>query len=243
VADPLELETVFVRKLKRPVGSGVWSAYVLAEGAYGLWLHSPAGSLYRGEDGRTTGLCEVGQGDRDAGRPVVRLIPPAGWWIATWSGDDAELPITVDICTPAALVGPEWTYTDLELDPYLTDAGSVRTDDWDEFLAACESGSISPAEQVAARKATAEIEHLLRQQVEPFGEIGYGRLDAALVMALQPLTDLSSAQTFICERRTSPSRGRTGDHPGQWPLPGAVRASHRDTPWPAGQTRRRSRRP
>ena len=194
MADPLE--TVFVRKLKRPVGSGVWSAYVLAEDTYGLWLHSPVGSLYRGEDGRTTELCEVGQGDRDAGRPIVQLIPPAGWWIATWSGGDAELPITVDICTPPALVGPEWTYTDLELDPYLTDAGAVRTDDWDEFLAACESGLIPPAEQVAARKATADIEHLLRQQVEPFGEIGYGRLDAALAMALQPLTDLSSARTF-----------------------------------------------
>ena len=46
--------------------------------------------------------------DRDAGRPIVQLIPPAGWEIATWPGDDAELPITVDVCTPPALVGPEW---------------------------------------------------------------------------------------------------------------------------------------
>jgi hypothetical protein len=195
VADPLA--TVFVRKLKRPAGSGVWPAYVLAEDAYGLWLHSPAGSLYRGEDGRTTGLCEVGQGDRDAGRPIVQLIPPAGWWIATWSGDDAELPVTVDICTPPALAGPEWTYTDLELDPCRTYAGAVRTDDWDEFVAACDSGLIPRAEQVAARKATAEIEHLLRQRVEPFGEIGSGRLDTALAMVLPPLTDLSGAPTFV----------------------------------------------
>jgi hypothetical protein len=33
VADLLDM--VFVRKLKRPVGSGVWSAYVLGEDAYG----------------------------------------------------------------------------------------------------------------------------------------------------------------------------------------------------------------
>ena len=60
VADPLE--TVFVRKMKRPVGSGVWSAYVLAHDAYGLWLHSPVGSLYRGEDGRTTERGRTGPG-------------------------------------------------------------------------------------------------------------------------------------------------------------------------------------
>ena len=191
MADPLE--KVFVRKLKRPVGSGVWPAYVLAEDAYGLWLHSPAGSTYRGEDGRTARLCEVGQGDRAAGRPIVQLIPSAGWWLATWSGREAELPITIDICTPPRLAGREWTYTDLELDPYLTDAGEVGTDDWDEFLAACESGLISRAEQVAARNATADIEDLLGRRIEPFGEIGYGRLDAALAMALQPLTDLSGA--------------------------------------------------
>lgn len=195
MANPLE--TVFIRKLKRPKGSGVWSAYVLAQDVHGLWLHSPLGSLYRGEDGRTIGVCEVGQGDRDAGMPIVQLIPPAGWWIATWSGDRAKPLITVDICTPPSLVGSEWTYTDLELDPYLTDDGVVGTADWDEFFAACESGLIPYPEQVAARDATAHIEHLLRERVEPFGGVGHDRLDTALSMSLPPLVDLSGAPTFV----------------------------------------------
>jgi predicted RNA-binding protein associated with RNAse of E/G family len=98
---------------------------------------------------------------------------------------------------PPALVGPEWTCADLELDPYLTDTGAVRTGDWDEFLAALRVRLISHAEQVAARKATAEIEHLLRERAEPFGDVGHGRLESVLAMALQPLADLSSAPTFV----------------------------------------------
>ncbi|MGH9117659.1 MAG: hypothetical protein ACRD0A_07200 [Acidimicrobiales bacterium] len=61
-----------------------------------------------------TGECEVGQGNRDAGLPVVSLVPVDGWWFATWYGSSPDPSISVDVCTPATLVDSEWTYVDLE---------------------------------------------------------------------------------------------------------------------------------
>lgn len=64
-----------MKKVKRPAGSGMWSSYVLGTDDFGTWLHTPAGSVYRGEDGRQAGVCEVAQDDRGVGRPIVQLIP------------------------------------------------------------------------------------------------------------------------------------------------------------------------
>jgi hypothetical protein len=184
----------------------VWSAYLLAEDDDGLWLHTPAGSLYRGEDGQIVGFCESAMDADGAGRSMVQLIPRSGWWIATWVGSNAELAIAVDICRPPTLCGSEWTYIDLELDPYLTRDGLVGTDDWDEFLDACASGLISRDEEEAARSATAQIEQWLTERVEPFGVTGFHWLDAAQCMALPPLVDLTDVPTFptaeLAEQRT-----------------------------------------
>jgi len=174
----------------------VWSAYVLAEDDHGLWLHTPAGSLYRGEDGKSVGFCESAMDPNGAGRPMVQLIPRSGWWIASWVGSNAELPIAVDICTPPTLRDSEWTYIDLELDPYLTRDGLVGTDDWDQFLEACASGLIPRHEEDAARSATVQIEQWLTERVDPFGVTGFQRLDTARAMALPPLVDLNGVPTF-----------------------------------------------
>lgn len=104
------LETAFIRKRNRPVGSGVWRAYVV-------------------------------------GRDAVHLIPSISWCIATWVYSTPGYSIAVDICTPPTLVGSEWTYIDLELDPYRRSNGDVGTDDWAEFLGACAVGAISPDEE------------------------------------------------------------------------------------------------
>jgi hypothetical protein len=192
------MQTVGIRKLKRPRGYGRWQAYVLAEDAHGLWLYSPAGSRYRGSDGHTTAECEVGQGNRDAGLRVVSLIPCGGWWIATWTGNDPEPGrphvtdpwISVDICTPPSVIVGEWTYVDLELDPHRSQAGRVWIDDEDEFEAACRAGLISREEQTQARLGASETAGLLRASKEPFGGAGWDRLHAGIEMRLPPLTDL-----------------------------------------------------
>lgn len=181
------VDVVAVRKLKRPVGLGAWGAYALGVDEYGVWLHTPPGSLYRGSDGERSDVCDVAGDSTGAGRPIVQLIPPCGWWIATWYPPTEQRVVTVDICTPAQLVGRTWTYTDLELDPWRGVDGSVTTDDWDEFRAACTAEHISRGEATEAVATTATVEDLLRRGVEPFGREGMTRLNAAQAMALPPL--------------------------------------------------------
>ena len=130
------VQMVFVQKLKRPSGSGIWGAYVLADDEFGIWLHTPAGSRYEGQDGEHVDVCEVAQDTNGAGRSIVQLIAPDAWWIATWYPPGTGLEVSVDICTPAALMDQTFTYTDLELDPWRDADGEVATDDWDEFQAA-----------------------------------------------------------------------------------------------------------
>lgn len=182
--------TVFIRKLKRPDGSGVWPAYVFDANAVGTWLFSPKGSLYRGEKSGVTGICEVGQGSRDEGLPVLHLIPAAGWWVASWAGEGTYPQVSVDICTPPSLVGHTWTYVDLELDVLSHQPGVVRIDDEDEFAAASQAGIITTGEATAARAATDEVARLLRCGAEPFGRQGPGMLAKAITADLLPLRNL-----------------------------------------------------
>ena len=164
---------------------------MLGKDRHGVWLYTPVGSLFRGSDGETTGECEVGQGNRDGGLPVVSLVPVDGWWFATWYGNNADPWISVDVCTPATLVDGEWTYVDLELDPHRSQDGRVWIDDEDEFLDACNAGTIAPDEQVAARAAADEIERRLRALEEPFANAGWQWLRQGMAMQLLPLTELT----------------------------------------------------
>lgn len=164
---------------------------MLGEDAHGVWLYTPAGSLFRGSDGTTIGECEVGQGDRDTGLPVVSLVPAEGWWFAIWYGDSDNPWIAVDVCTPAVLIDGEWTHVDLELDPHRSCDGRVWIDDEDEFADACRAGTISPDEQTAARAAADEIEQRLRRLDEPFGTTGWQWLRRGIALPLPPLTKLA----------------------------------------------------
>jgi hypothetical protein len=185
--DDVGVDVVTLTKLKRPIGSGVWGAYSLGTDQFGAWLHTPTGSLYRGDDGYRTGVCAVAQGNNGAGQPIVQLIAPGEWWIATWYPTAAAHDVTVDICTPAQFTDQTWTYTDLELDPWRSRDGTVSTDDWDEFHAACAAGRISPTEASEAKTATTAIEARLKQRDEPFGRVGATKLTAALALELAPL--------------------------------------------------------
>jgi predicted RNA-binding protein associated with RNAse of E/G family len=64
------------------------------------------------------------------------------------------------------------------------------TEDEDEFVDACAAGLISSVEKLEARKATVEVEAAIRAQDEPFGQLGWNKLDMAIAMSLEPLTDL-----------------------------------------------------
>ena len=182
-------QTVVIRKVKRPEGMGRWPAYVMGGDRHGLWLFSPKGTIYRGQSGSEIAECEVGQGDREAGLDVMHLIPDSGWWITAWCREH-EVRIGVDICTPPRLIDGEWSYIDLEIDPALLSDGRVEIHDEDEFAAACKAGVISPDEAIEAQAATAEIEQCLLNGTEPFGRVGWDRLEEALGLSLPPIREL-----------------------------------------------------
>jgi protein associated with RNAse G/E len=189
------LRKTIIRKVKRPDGVGRWPAYVVSEDSFGVWLYSPKGTIYRGRTGSIITECEVGQGHRAAGRPVLHLIPRAAWWMAAWCFDGDEPVIGADICTPPSLIEGEWRYVDLELDPHVFGDGRVEVLDEDEFRAACDAGVIVPTEAVEARKAAQELARHLRDRVEPFGAIGWGRFHDALALTLPPITVLRGEAT------------------------------------------------
>jgi hypothetical protein len=190
VANAGSMTTVGVRKLRKHGASGRWRAYIVNEDAHGLWLFSPAGSLYRGTNGDWSAECEVGQGARPAGSPVLSLIPPQGWWFATWTWLDQRQHswISVDICTPPRLISGEWTYEDLELDPM--QAADGRSGSKTRMNSSTPAGIITPTEQAAAREASDSIAALMRTATDPLGQAGWQHLASAITMDLPPLTTI-----------------------------------------------------
>ena len=187
-------KTVVIRKIKRPDGLRRWPAYELGEDRHGLWLYSPKGTIFRGQQGAEIGECAVG-GYGNEGRPVLHLIPRDAWWMAAWCEG-----ISVDICTAPSLIDGEWHYIDLELDViahgkgHVAD-GRVHIDDEDEFLAACEAGLISRDEAKQARDAATEMEQCLRLRTEPFGRLGWDKLDKAIGLCLPAIRKLRHVST------------------------------------------------
>jgi hypothetical protein len=182
-----------MRKVKRPAsdGFGRHPVYDLGTDVYGTWLFAPKGTVLRSQSGSGVAECEVGQGTADAGRPVLHLIQNGEWWVAHW----CELFISVDICVPASRADGEWSFTDLELDVLAFADGRVEVHDEDEYMEACHAGTISAEESRKAQAALANVERWLRDGVEPFGGIGWARLDQAISLGLPAIKVLSHVPT------------------------------------------------
>ncbi len=179
--------TTFVRKRKRPTGCGLWPTYQLEKDDYGTWLFTPRHSLHRGNDGT---FCEVAQTSPGGpGEDALHLVPRDGWWFATWRPGGL---LVADISTPPAFVDNEWTYVDLELDPYLRRDGTIGTQDWDDLADAREAGLITDLEHQAAVAASQTLEHHFTHATEPFGPHGWARLKAAIALDLPPLTNFGN---------------------------------------------------
>lgn len=182
---------VYIRKLKRPAGSGLWPTYRTGQDRFGTWLFTPQGSRYRGEKNGTVAYCNVGS-PVGPGIAVMHLVPRTGWWIATfWDEDEPRWSVTVDICTPPRLTDDVLSYTDLELD-ILTDrsTGDAQIVDEDEFMAACDGGFIPADEATAARQTADQIALLARHGAPPFADTGARRLHAAKELGLAPIRHL-----------------------------------------------------
>lgn len=190
------VEPVYIRKQKRPDGGGLWGAYPTAEDGFGLWLFTPRGSVYRGWSRGTVGYCNVGS-PTGPGIPVIHLVPPGAWWIATfWPPGEASWLVSVDISTPSRLADRVWSYDDLELDLLLDGpSGEVRTEDQDEFEHAIRLGLIHEDEAAAARAAAEAAAELMSDRQGVFVQTGQTLLCAALDLGLEPITELPAIRT------------------------------------------------
>jgi uncharacterized protein DUF402 len=182
---------VYIRKQKRPDGCGLWGAYPTAEDQFGLWLFTPRGSIYRGESRGTIGYCNVGS-PTGPGIPVIHVVPPAAWWIATfWTPGEASWTVTFDISTPPYLSDRVWSYDDLQLDLLLDGlSGEVQTEDHDEFEEAIRVGLIHEGEAAAARAAAEAAAELISDRDGVFIRTGQRLLSNALGLGFEPITQL-----------------------------------------------------
>ncbi len=179
--------TTSVRKRKRPTGCGLWPTYQLETDEYGTWLFTPRHSLHLGHDGA---FCEVAQmSPGGPGEDALHLVPRDGWWFATWRPRGL---LVADVSTPPELIDNEWTYVDLELDPYLRRDGTIGTEDRDDLAEARRNGLINNTEHAAAVAASQTLEDQFRNATEPFGSQGWDRLSKAIALGLPSLTDFGS---------------------------------------------------
>lgn len=178
------MNPTYIRKRKRPQGSGLWAAYLIDTDAFGTWFYTPAHSLYRANNGE---ICEVAQlSPGGPGEHSVQLAPHDGWWFAYFRESGL---IHVDVSTQPVPAGEEWTFDDLELDPFRRPDGTVGTEDWDELEEAHAVGLVSDVERDAAERAALDLEYDFAAGTEPFGQVGWDRLAAAVALGLPPLTD------------------------------------------------------
>ena len=131
----------------------------------------------------------MGRGDRDDGYNVMHLMPKSGWWVATWRRKHGVV-IGIDISTPPRFNDGEWQYVDLELDPLMHSNGRVELEDEDEFEEACRRGLIESDEATSAAEASEWVVRALQSRQEPFGDVGWDRLDAAVDLGLDPILEV-----------------------------------------------------
>jgi hypothetical protein len=79
---PGTAEVTFIRKLKRPDGSGLWPAYRTGADRFAPGCSTPRGSRYRAEKAGVASYRNVGS-PAGPGIAVMHLVPVSGWRIAT----------------------------------------------------------------------------------------------------------------------------------------------------------------
>ena len=183
------METVSIRKVKRPDGNLLWQAYVVGEDSDGTWLFTPQGSMCRGEAKDQVVTCAVGRPE-PPGLAVLHLVPTGGWWFAQWALDGDARRIAMEICRPPQHVGPEWSFVDLELD-LLKVNDDVEVLDEDEFADAITAGLISEEERHHAVAAAEGLEHRLRSHDPLFDDLAWRHLAELSSQPFAPLPALA----------------------------------------------------
>ena len=179
--------TVTLVKNKLHGGRGVWLAYAVQDDADGLWLYTPAGSLYRGSDGQHESDCEVEGGDRPGLDSLVLVPLVSQHWLACWRVPEREMHISVEVCGWAHRTDKMVSFVDWELDPFRMRSGLVAVEDVDDFVEVRASGLLSDAEAEQALGTAGSIERGLRNRTPPFDARGDILLADAARAGLPPL--------------------------------------------------------
>lgn len=175
------METVAVRKIKRPDGTTLWRGYVVATDEFGTWIFSPQES--------TIETTKSGKSGREARKKdILALMPSDQWYSAVWwAGSGDEIDIYVDIAKPPIFANKEWKSVDLEIDVARTFDGVVTIEDEEELDEAHEADHISKDDHATALKEAEAMESKLRHRIEPFGLVGRQHFDDAVAQNLRPL--------------------------------------------------------
>jgi predicted RNA-binding protein associated with RNAse of E/G family len=164
-----------------------WEEVALGEDEYGVWgCLPPLASV------------EISNGDVVRFRyPVLLCYPKDRWWVAIFRPGSERIAeihhpdgtvhavespeqIYVHMATPAALTEEGVSFFDLVLDVIRLPDRTVTVLDEDELESHVAEGSI-PLDAVAnARLACDEIAEMLREDIEPFGEVWTDWLDRFL---------------------------------------------------------------
>jgi hypothetical protein len=131
-----------------------------------MWLHVSAGTAVNGPS--AAGVFEF---------DCAVLVDDVHQWVAWWVDDPRGRRVSVDVCLPPARTEQGWTFVDLELDPVRHESGLVEVDDEDEFAVACHNLWIDRHDAVLARGASDRAVRLLTEHIEPYGSVGWERLD------------------------------------------------------------------
>lgn len=177
------MKPLFIRKVKRGGGNGLWGSYPVERDEFGLWLYHPEQCLFKATHSDGVLFCHAGQPE-PPGLPVIHLIPTTGWWFARWQGTG----VFIDICTPAQLEGDVWSYDDLELDLFKFTDGRWGIEDEDEFDERVAAGFISLEEVEASWSTVAELKRRLSAADDLLDETGWRKLRHYIGKDFAPLT-------------------------------------------------------
>jgi hypothetical protein len=181
---------ITVCKQKLAGGRGCWQAYEIGHDADGLWLYTPARSIFRSSDGRSDEQCEVEGGD-GPGLDSLVLVPDATQhWLAAWRVPQRTLHIAVDVCDWVRRDSDTIAFLDWELDPFRLRSGLVAVEDLDDFADARAAGLLTDDDAERALAAAAWVERRLRDQVSPFDGRGDCLLSEAGRSGLPALVDV-----------------------------------------------------
>lgn len=180
--------TVCKQKLKG--GRGCWQAYELDHDDDGVWLFTPAGSVFRSSDGQSDDRCEV-EGGSGPGLDSLILAPEASQqWLATWRVPERTLHMSVEVCDWVRRDADTVAFMDWELDPFRLRSGLVAVEDLDDFVAARAAGLLDADAAERALAAAGQLERDLRHWAAPFDERGDRRLLEAGRDGLPALVDV-----------------------------------------------------